>query len=105
MIRQSALAAGILLHLILPLAGAVSLTDFQKLTVTVSVPCAIAYDSTIPGCTDSDFEGDNLCSASCVAGLNKIQNSVQQNCHGVVANSEDLLGEIFNGLIIPSLCP
>lgn len=102
--RKSAFI-GSFLHLIIPLASAISLTNFQQLTVDVSESCAAAYDQTIPSCTTSDFATGSICSSGCVAGLNQIANSVLENCGGVVVGSTTLLGRIFNGAIISSLCP
>jgi hypothetical protein len=102
--RKSALI-GSFLHLIIPLASALSLTDFQHLSVDVSETCAVAYDRTIPSCTTSDFTSGNTCSSGCVAGLNQIASGVLESCGGVVAGSSTLLGRIFSGDIISSLCP
>jgi hypothetical protein len=96
---------GSFLHLIIPLVSAVSLADFQQLTVEVSVSCAIAYDRTIPSCTNSDFTNGAACSSGCVSGLNQIANGVIESCGGVVVGSSTLLGRIFNGAIVSSLCP
>jgi hypothetical protein len=96
---------GSFLHLIIPLATAVSLSDFQRLTFQVSENCEIAYDRTIPSCTAADFIDGDTCSPGCVSGLNQIANGVLDSCVGVVVGSSTLLGRIFNGDIISSLCP
>jgi hypothetical protein len=102
--RKGALI-GSVLHLILPLASAVSLTDFQKLTVKVTLACDVAYDRTIPSCTVDDFKTGATCSSGCVSGLNQIASGVVDSCSGTVVGSSTLLGRIFSGAIVSSLCP
>ena len=102
--RKSVLI-GSFLYFIIPLATAVSLTDFQQLTVKVSENCEIAYDRTIPSCTTADFVNGDTCSSGCVSGLNQIASGVLESCGGVVVGSTTLLGKIFSGAIISNLCP
>ena len=86
-------------------ASTLSLSNFQIIT-SASVPlgCILAYNSPIPGCTMNDFVKNKGCSAVCVSGLTKVQNTVESACYGVNADSESVLGQVLLGNLVALVC-
>jgi hypothetical protein len=98
--RRKHLAATVL---ILPLANAFSLANFQQITsVLIPRSCTLSYNSQIPTCTADDF--NNGCSRSCKKALQRVAESVTEACAGVILNPNSLLGIVKNGRIIDALC-
>ncbi|KAH8801643.1 hypothetical protein F5884DRAFT_862339 [Xylogone sp. PMI_703] len=89
--------------LLLPLAKALSLANFQEITSSgVSLACQLAYDAQIPTCQVSDFKGG--CSRGCEEALLGIANFVSLACVGTSASSKTLLGIVQRGGILQALC-
>ncbi|KAI0480822.1 hypothetical protein GGR56DRAFT_291695 [Xylariaceae sp. FL0804] len=66
--------------------------------------CLNAYDANIPGCSLSDFGGNNLCSGDCVQGLENTQKLVIEACGTLNVNPQSLLGLILQGDLIDTVC-
>ena len=87
-------------------ASAFSLSNFQIIS-SASVPlgCILAYNSPIPGCTMNDFVRGKGCSAACVNGLTKVQNTLESACYDVNADSGTVLGQVLLGNLVALVCP
>lgn len=104
--QKTLLLGGIVLQAIFSFANALTLQDnFQALTIPVPKACSQAYGKTLPSCTEDDFQKNSKCSSACVNGLTEVAQSVNAACSHVVVGSSTLLGRIFQGQIVPSLCP
>ncbi|KAI1431216.1 hypothetical protein GGR50DRAFT_99720 [Xylaria sp. CBS 124048] len=88
-------------------ASAVSLQDFQAISISQvpSLPCLSAYGNTILGCSRSDFQDGNQCSASCAQGIIQDQANVMEACKNVEVDNKSLLGLALLGGLLDALCP
>ncbi|KAI1660321.1 hypothetical protein F4813DRAFT_386524 [Daldinia decipiens] len=87
-------------------SSAVNLTQFQ-LIISNSIPksCIRAYQTEIDGCKVDDFTGGRQCSASCVKGVQQVQDLVQEACGDLNVSHKSLLGIVLSGDLVDTLCP
>ncbi|KAI2612968.1 uncharacterized protein GGS25DRAFT_143678 [Hypoxylon fragiforme] len=89
-----------------PIASALNMSQFQLITSgQISKRCIRAYQANIDGCKRSDFTDGHLCSASCVAGLQKAADTIEGACGDLSVTSGSLLGIILSGGVVNALCP
>ena len=85
-------------------ASVIQLSQFQEIK-GFSTTCTNAYNSPVPGCTLSDFSGNNPCSVTCFSGLQSISKLINTACQGVSADPTTLIGLFFQGKGVAALCP
>ncbi|KAI9801205.1 MAG: hypothetical protein M1825_003479 [Sarcosagium campestre] len=94
----------LLLPWILPSALGISFSDFESISSTNDA-CLETYESSIPGCSESDFSNGAACSSDCILSLSSAEQSVTSACEGIVGPSDSLLGSILSGGMVVKLCP
>ncbi|KAI2782879.1 hypothetical protein F4815DRAFT_442866 [Daldinia loculata] len=87
-------------------SSAVNLSQFQ-LIISNSIPksCIRAYQTEIEGCNIKDFTGGKQCSASCVKGVQEVQDLIQEACGDLNISHKSLLGIVLSGDLVDTLCP
>ncbi|KAI4170628.1 MAG: hypothetical protein LQ343_004860 [Gyalolechia ehrenbergii] len=100
--RASILSA-ILLNANLSLAQ-FSLSDLQPIAGFSDV-CTQAYDSPLTDCTIADFYVGATCSPKCIAYLEAITKLLNDECRGITAFPDTLIGMFFQKTAIKKLCP
>ena len=85
-------------------AQSVTLSQFQQINGFPS-GCTKAYNTPIPGCVPSDFQGSNVCSQACVSGLMALTSLINSACAGVSTSPSTLIGLFFEGKGVQALCP
>lgn len=88
---------------------AVSLSKFVPRIENLPQSCQVAYNTSIQGCTRSDFpqernEAINNCSNDCVQGLIKIVQLVNSQCSTVRVPADSIIGVALGGNLLPKLC-
>jgi hypothetical protein len=91
-----------LLHL--TLTTSFSLNEFQPI-VSFPAACTAAYNTPMTSCSASDFENGNPCSKSCIANLQSISVKINTFCQGTRADPTTLIGLIFQGEGVSTICP
>ncbi|KAL9009963.1 MAG: hypothetical protein Q9173_005057 [Seirophora scorigena] len=81
-----------------------SLTQLQPIA-GFSDACTQAYETTFDECTLSDFYEGSACSAQCVAYLEAMTTLLNDECRGITAFPNTLIGMFFKKTAIEELCP
>ncbi|KAL8997456.1 MAG: hypothetical protein Q9188_006319 [Gyalolechia gomerana] len=81
-----------------------SLSDLQPIAGFSDV-CTQAYDSPLTDCTISDFYVGATCSPKCIAYLEAITKLLNDECRGITAFPDTLIGMFFQKTAIKKLCP
>ncbi|KAL8931422.1 MAG: hypothetical protein Q9216_007206 [Gyalolechia sp. 2 TL-2023] len=81
-----------------------SLSELQPIA-GFSDACTQAYESPFTACTISDFYVGATCSAQCIAYLEAFTKLINDECRGITALPNTLIGLFFQRKAIEKLCP
>ncbi|KAI4180021.1 MAG: hypothetical protein L6R41_007505 [Letrouitia leprolyta] len=81
-----------------------SLSDLQPIA-GFSEACTQAYEAPLTECTISDFYVGATCSPQCVAYLEAITKLLNDECRGIIAYPNTLIGMFFKKTAVKRLCP
>ncbi|KAL8992983.1 MAG: hypothetical protein Q9169_006685 [Polycauliona sp. 2 TL-2023] len=81
----------------------INLSDLQPIS-GFSDACTEAYNSPLTDCTLSDFYQGNACSPSCVAFLEDRTQQLNDECEGITAFPDTLIGMFFKKTAVEQLC-
>ncbi|KAL8751299.1 MAG: hypothetical protein Q9199_006512 [Rusavskia elegans] len=80
-----------------------SLSKLQPIS-GFSDACTKVYDTPLTDCALSDFYQGNTCSSGCVTFLGDLTARLNEECKGITALPNTLIGMFFNGTAIQQLC-
>jgi hypothetical protein len=78
--------------------------NFQQLPFGITGECRTVYNLPIKDCYAEDFQSRSACSQACVLSLEKLSNTLNTVCPGVIVDSRTLLGLIFQNRLVQSVC-
>ncbi|KFX98248.1 hypothetical protein V490_02398 [Pseudogymnoascus sp. VKM F-3557] len=78
--------------------------NFQSLPFGVTGECRTVYNTPIENCSAKDFQAHGACSQACVISLGRLSSTLNKVCPGIIVDSRTLLGRIFQGQLIESVC-
>lgn len=81
-----------------------SLSDLQPIA-GFSDACTQAYETPFTECTLSDFYVGSTCSPQCIAYLEALTTLLNDECRGIIAYPNTLIGMFFKKTAIKKLCP
>ncbi|KAI4109330.1 MAG: hypothetical protein LQ339_001830 [Xanthoria mediterranea] len=81
----------------------ISLTELQPIS-GFSDACTQVYDTPLTDCALSDFYQGNICSSGCIAFLQDLTARLNEECEGVTAYPNTLIGMFFERTAIQRLC-
>ena len=86
-------------------AYAVSLHDFPPRASDLPSACNTIYQSTISGCSPSDFTSGNGCSSGCIAALQALTPEISDACSSTDAVSGTVLNAFLHNDGPAAICP
>ncbi|CAL8574039.1 hypothetical protein XPA_000013 [Xanthoria parietina] len=81
----------------------ISLTELQPIS-GFSDACTQVYETPLTDCALSDFYQGNICSSGCIAFLQDLTARLNEECEGVTAYPNTLIGMFFERTAIQRLC-
>ncbi|KAI4218284.1 MAG: hypothetical protein L6R36_009033 [Xanthoria steineri] len=81
----------------------ISLTELQPIS-GFSDACTQVYETPLSDCALSDFYQGNICSSGCIAFLQDLTARLNEECEGVTAYPNTLIGMFFERTAIQRLC-
>ncbi|CAO1599613.1 hypothetical protein XANCAGTX0491_003330 [Xanthoria calcicola] len=84
-------------------AAHISLTELQPIS-GFSDACTQVYETPLTDCALSDFYQGNICSSGCIAFLQDLTARLNEECEGVTAYPNTLIGMFFERTAIQRLC-